>query len=52
MFHISTHISSIVCFEQAPVGGFFNTFPIPFGKHALVTVRADPDHCKTGYVQG
>eukprot|EP01044_Picomonas_judraskeda_P007710 COSAG03_NODE_844_length_5650_cov_2.078184_1_plen_192_part_10 len=37
-----------MCGRNAAVGGFFNTFPIPFGKSALVTVRADPLDCARG----
>ena len=40
------------CGRNAPVGGFFNTFPIPFSKHALVTVRALPGTCKSGCCGG
>ena len=31
-----------MCGRNSAVGGYFNTFPVPFGKSALVTVRADP----------
>jgi len=31
-----------MCGRNSAVGGFFNTFPIPFGKSAVVTVRAAP----------
>eukprot|EP01050_Picozoa_sp_SAG11_P023267 SAG11_NODE_4631_length_1827_cov_1.282407_1_plen_346_part_00 len=36
------------CFTVRPQGGYFNTFPIPFGTSALVTVRADPMDCPSG----
>lgn len=42
-----------LCGKSAPVGGWFNTFPIPFYKSAVVTVRADPidgSGCFGGYV--
>ena len=42
-----------ICGKTAPVGGWFNTIPVPFYKSALVTVRADPqdgDGCFGGYL--
>lgn len=42
-----------LCGKTAPVGGWSNTFPIPFYKSAVVTVRADPSDgagCYGGYV--
>ena len=42
-----------LCGRTAPVGGWSNTFPIPFYKSAVVTVRADPSDgagCYGGYV--
>lgn len=42
-----------LCGKSAPVGGWWNTFPIPFYKSAVVKVRADPvdgDGCFGGYV--
>lgn len=37
-----------LCGRNSAVGGYYNTFPIPFGKHVIVTVRADPLDCKKG----
>ena len=31
-----------MCGKTAPVGGWWNTFPVPFYKSIKVTVRADP----------
>jgi len=42
-----------LCGKDAPVGGWWNTFPIPFYKSVVVTVRADPSDgtgCFNGYV--
>ena len=42
-----------LCGKSAPVGGWWNTFPIPFYKSIKVTVRADPSDgpgCFGGYV--
>ena len=42
-----------LCGKTAPVGGWWNTFPIPFYQSVLVTVRADPSDgpgCFGGYV--
>ena len=42
-----------LCGKSAPVGGWFNTFPIPFYKSAVVTVQADPsdgEGCFMGFV--
>ena len=42
-----------LCGKTAPVGGWSNTFPIPFYKSAVVTVRADQSDgagCYGGYV--
>ena len=37
-----------LCGRNSAVGGYFNTFPVPFGKSAHVTVRADPLDCPKG----
>lgn len=40
-----------LCGKNAAVGGWYNTFPIPFGTSAVVTVRSMPgDGCMGGYV--
>lgn len=42
-----------LCGKSAPVGGWWNTFPIPFYKSIVVTVRAhesDGTGCFNGYV--
>jgi hypothetical protein len=42
-----------LCGKTAPIGGWFNTFPIPFYKSALVTIRADESDgtgCFNGYL--
>ena len=51
--HDEEYSAGSLCGKSAPVGGWFNTFPIPFYKSALVTVRADPSDgtgCFTGFV--
>ena len=44
-----------MCGKTAPVGGWWNTFPVPFYKSIKVTVRADPIDgagCFGGCVEG
>jgi len=41
-----------LCGRNSAVGGYYNTFPIPFGERVLVTVRADPLDCKSGCCGG
>ena len=51
--HDFEYAAGSLCGKSAPVGGWFNTFPIPMYKSALVTVRADPsdgDGCFDGFV--
>lgn len=38
------------CGKNAAVGGWYNTFPIPFAKSALVTIRNNAAGCSGGYV--
>ena len=38
------------CGKNAAVGGWYNTFPIPFNKTALVTVRLNGPGCSGGYI--
>ena len=48
------YAASGLCGKAAPVGGWWNTYPIPFYRSVRVTVRADDamdgDGCKGGYV--
>lgn len=42
-----------LCGKSAPVGGWWNTFPIPFQKSIVVTARPDPadsSECINGYL--
>jgi hypothetical protein len=39
--HTDLYHAGAMCGRNSAVGGFFNTFPIPFQKSALVTVRSD-----------
>ena len=41
-----------LCGRNSAVGGYFNTFPIPFGKHVLVTARTDAQDCASGCCGG
>ena len=41
-----------LCGRNSAVGGYFNTFPIPFGKHVLVTARTDAQDCASGCCSG
>ena len=53
MAHDFEYAAGGLCGKSAPVGGWWNTFPVPFYKSVLVTVRADPQDgpgCFTGYV--
>ena len=50
--HTDLYHAGAMCGRNSAVGGFFNTFPIPFGKTALVTVRADPQDCPKGCCGG
>jgi hypothetical protein len=50
--HTNLYHAGAMCGRNSAVGGYFNTFPIPFGKTALVTVRADPQDCKSGCCGG
>ena len=50
--HTDLYHAGAMCGRNSAVGGYFNTFPIPFQKHALVTVRADPQDCKSGCCGG
>jgi len=38
------------CGKNAPVGGWFNTYPIPFSKSVLVLVRSSTKGCSNGYI--
>eukprot|EP00037_Helgoeca_nana_P021433 m.216327 g.216327 ORF g.216327 m.216327 type:complete len:540 (+) comp25646_c1_seq1:247-1866(+) len=38
------------CGKNAAVGGWYNTFPIPFAQSALVTIRNNAAGCSNGYV--
>jgi hypothetical protein len=38
------------CGKNAAVGGWYNTFPIPFAHSALVTIRNNAAGCSNGYV--
>lgn len=38
------------CGKNAAVGGWYNTFPIPFNSTALVTVRNNAAGCTNGYI--
>ena len=50
MSHNKTDLyhAGAVCGRNSAVGGYFNMFPIPFGKSAFVIVRTDPLDCKKG----
>jgi len=49
--HDFEYSASGLCGKTAPLGGWYNTFPIPFYKSVLVTVRAnEADSCFGGYV--
>ena len=50
--HTDLYHAGAMCGRNSAVGGYFNTFPIPFGKSALVTVRADPQDCAKGCCGG
>jgi len=50
--HTDLYHAGAMCGRNSAVGGFFNTFPIPFQKSALVTVRSDPQDCATGCCGG
>ena len=50
--HTDLYHAGAMCGRNSAVGGYFNTFPIPFGKTALVTVRADPLDCAHGCCGG
>ena len=50
--HNKEYSAGGLCGKTAPVGGWWNTFPIPFYKSVVVTVRADFEgtDCFGGYV--
>ena len=50
--HTDLYHAGGMCGRNSAVGGYFNTFPIPFGKTAHVTVRADPQDCPKGCCGG
>jgi hypothetical protein len=50
--HTDLYHAGAMCGRNSAVGGFFNTFPIPFGRSAVVTVRSDPQDCPTGCCGG
>eukprot|EP00039_Didymoeca_costata_P010886 m.148378 g.148378 ORF g.148378 m.148378 type:complete len:579 (-) comp14996_c0_seq8:98-1834(-) len=39
-----------LCGKNAPVGGWYNTFPIPFSKSVLVLARSPDTKCLGGYI--
>lgn len=39
-----------MCGKNAAVGGWFNTFPIPFSKSILVLARNPNKGCTNGYI--
>jgi len=41
-----------LCGKSAPVGGWWNTFPIPFQKSVLVTAAPDPQDSAAGCIGG
>ena len=39
-----------MCGKNGPVGGWFNTFPIPFQKSVLVLARGSGSGCENGFI--
>ena len=39
-----------MCGKNAAVGGWFNTFPVPFSKTILVLARGQQSGCAGGYI--